>query len=110
MKYIDVDKILNDSLFHTWKKKDLVQALKDAETMSLECFCTSNRLAYNAPMRRTSFRTQEYVRTHECPKICVNSISGANRAKFNRGSNCSPYLQHNASGTGYQGLWRMPKF
>ena len=63
LKYVDVDKILNDPLFHAWKKKDLVQALKDAEPVSLGCFCeecvhrnTSACPAYDAPMRRTSLR------------------------------------------------------
>ena len=45
-----------------------------------------------------------------CPKICVNSISGANREKFNQGGQGqldAPYLQQNAGGNGFQGRRRM---
>lgn len=30
MKLIDIDAILNDPMLHTWKKKDLIEALKNA--------------------------------------------------------------------------------
>ena len=61
MRLIDIEPILNNAVFHTWKKKDLVLALESAPAVGVVCTeClhkdTTVCPAYDAPMRRTSLR------------------------------------------------------
>lgn len=63
MRVLDIDPILNHSSFHTWKKKDLVNALNAASGVTGLCLCIECKNkdkpacpAYDAPMSRTSLR------------------------------------------------------